>query len=519
MSEGPLREELILHPIEKRILQILTKTGPASFAVIAEKAGLEEGAVAKAAQWLVSKNLVRVEENIIDKKVDLDNEGRIYAEKGLPERRLVDFLERIGGEAELADIKTSGILSEEELRIGVIWAKKNGWIEITRKGSEAVLELKKYPKERTEEEIVLQLLKAGPRSLSSLGPYAEACERLSRRPGIVKITQEIIHIATPTEMALKLGDELLAAVEEVSQLTPELLSSGKWREVVFSRYNLYAPVKATFAARLHPLTMLIDMVKEAFIEMGFEEIRGPLVELAFWNFDALFQPQDHPAREMHDTFYLANPSRGEPPAKFVDPVRRTHEDGGDTGSRGWGYKWSLDEASKLVLRTHTTATTIRYLSEHNEPPVRVFTVDRVYRNEKVDWKHLAELHQIEGILMDKSVTLRHLMGIIKEFYMRLGIKNVRFRPSYFPYTEPSAEVEVLLGESGQWTELGGMGIFRPEVTRPLGVKYPVLAWGLGLERLAMAVFKLNDIRELYRNDLSWIRSVPLTSSRLMRERE
>ncbi|MEM2294235.1 MAG: phenylalanine--tRNA ligase subunit alpha [Nitrososphaerota archaeon] len=518
MYNEPLREELVLHPIEKRVLQFLTKFGPASFSVIAEKTGLDEGAIAKAAQWLASKNLVKVEESIIDKKVELGNEGKIYAEKGLPERRLVDFLERIGGEAELSDLKESNILSDEEIRIGVIWAKKNGWIEITRRGDEAVLELRKYPKERIDDEIVLQLLKGGGRSLASLGPYAPTCEKLSRRPGLIKVSQESIHIVTPTEKALKLGDELLTAVEEVSQLTPELISSGKWREVTFSRYNLFAPVKATFAARLHPLTMLIDMVKEAFVEMGFEEIRGPLVELAFWNFDALFQPQDHPAREMHDTFYLANPDRGEPPAKFIEPVRKTHEDGGETGSKGWGYKWSLEEASKLVLRTHTTATTIRYLSEHNEPPVRVFTVDRVYRNEKVDWKHLAELHQIEGILMDKSVTLRHLMGIIKEFYMRLGIRNVRFRPSYFPYTEPSAEVEVMLGESGRWTELGGMGIFRPEVTRPFGVKYPVLAWGLGLERLAMAVFNLNDIRELYRNDLSWIRSVPITFSTLKKER-
>jgi phenylalanyl-tRNA synthetase, alpha subunit (EC 6.1.1.20) len=188
-------------------------------------------------------------------------------------------------------------------------------------------------------------------------------------------------------------------------------------------------------------------------------------------------------------------------------VRAAHENGGGTGSKGWRYRWSVEEASRLILRTHTTATTIRYLAEHREPPVKVFSVDRIFRNEKVNWKRLAEFHQIEGILMDRGVGLKHLMGVIKEFYARLGLREVRFRPSYFPYTEPSAEVDVYLKELGKWVELGGMGVFRPEVTRPLGVEHPVLAWGLGLERLAIIIYGVEDIRELYRNDLSWIRSV------------
>jgi phenylalanyl-tRNA synthetase alpha chain len=109
--------------------------------------------------------------------------------------------------------------------------------------------------------------------------------------------------------------------------------------------------------------------------------------------------------------------------------------------------------------------------------------------------------------MDRGVGLKHLMGVIREFYARLGLREVRFRPSYFPYTEPSAEVDVYLKDLGRWVELGGMGVFRPEVTMPLGVVNPVLAWGLGLERLAIIVYGVEDIRELYRNDLSWIRSV------------
>lgn len=162
-----------------------------------------------------------------------------------------------------------------------------------------------------------------------------------------------------------------------------------------------------------------------------------------------------------------------------------------------------------MLRTHTTAVTIRYLAEHNEPPVWVFSVDRVYRNEKVDYKHLAEFHQIEGIIMDEGVTLRDLMGILTEFYRKLGLEKVQFWPSYFPYTEPSMQSTVYIPELGAWVELCGMGIFRPEVVAPMGVKHPVLAWGGGLERLIMLKLGVDDIRLLYKNDLSWIRRTPI----------
>ena len=244
--------------------------------------------------------------------------------------------------------------------------------------------------------------------------------------------------------------------------------------------------------------------------MGFTEIRGEMVETAFWNFDALFQPQDHPARDMVDTFYLSRPKQGKLPGKkVVEAVAKTHENGWTTGSRGWEYNWSQEEAKRLVLRTHTTATTIRYLNKHKEPPIKVFSVDRVYRNEKLDYKHLAEFHQIEGIIMDRKVTLKDLMGTLKEFYQKLGLEKVQFWPSYFPYTEPSLQSTVYVPELKNWVELCGMGIFRPEVLAPLGVKNPVLAWGGGLERLILLKLGLEDIRLLYKNDLGWIRRNPI----------
>ena len=504
MADRTDAQKVVLHPMERLVLRSAAEKRRATFKELAEELGMKVDAVAKAAERLQMKGLVRVEEVVVDRVAELSEEAKEYAVRGLPERRLVEELRRRGGSAELEELKEA--LGERVVEIGIIWAKRNGWIDVSKSEGRTLLRLARYPDGPIEEERVLESLVNGPRSLAELGTLASACERLARRAGLVTIREVREHVVTLTEEGISLAGQI-EEVEEVSQLTPELIKTGKWRSVRLARYDVYAPVKPVFAAREHPLTSLIKRVREAFVELGFQEVKGPLVELAFWNFDALFQPQDHPAREMHDTFYLAWPERGKVPEGLAEKVKAAHENGGGTGSKGWRYRWSVEEASRLILRTHTTATTIRYLAEHREPPVKVFSVDRIFRNERVNWKRLAEFHQIEGILMDKDVGLKHLMGVIKEFYARLGLREVRFRPSYFPYTEPSAEVDVYLKDLGRWVELGGMGVFRPEVTRPLGVEHPVLAWGLGLERLAIIVYGVEDIRELYRNDLNWIRSV------------
>lgn len=326
---------------------------------------------------------------------------------------------------------------------------------------------------------------------------------------LINTRQETIRSLALTEAGIKLVQSGVSVTEEVSNLTSELIKSGKWRETVLRKYDIEAPVSSVYPGKIHPVIELINEIREIFLDLGFTEIRGPFVESAFWNFDALFQPQDHPAREMHDTFYLKFPKTAKLPDKqIVQNVSKTHENGWETGSTGWGYKWSSKVARQTILRTHTTATTIRYLAEHPDPPVKVFSVDRVYRNEKLDYKHLAEFFQIEGIVVDENVTLRDLMGTLTEFYKNLGFEKVQFWPSYFPYTEPSLQSTVYVEEFG-WIELCGMGIFRPEVTLPLGVKVPVLAWGGGFERLAMLRLGLEDVRELYKNDLAWIRKTPI----------
>ena len=329
-----------------------------------------------------------------------------------------------------------------------------------------------------------------------------------KRPGLIKKTERVeIGEIRLTGRGRSLLSEL--PEEGTSLLTPELLRWGRWRGVKFEPYDLEAPSYKAFPGRRHPLREVIEEVREIFVSLGFEEVEEPLVQLAFWNFDALFQPQDHPARDMQDTFYIEGTLEDSLEEEIVRNVKLTHENGWTTGSRGWGGCWSIEEARKLVLRTHTTAVTVKALYENGDRPRRVFTIGSVFRNEKMDYKHSVEFHQVDGIVVEERANIRQLMGILTEFYRRLGMKRVKFMPSYFPYTEPSIQTSVYVEKLGDWVELAGMGIFRPEVTRPLGVTWPVLAWGCGIERIVMIRYDVEDIREFYRSDLGFLRRIPM----------
>ena len=294
--------------------------------------------------------------------------------------------------------------------------------------------------------------------------------------------------------------------EELSQITPDIIKSGEWKNKKLRRYDVKAFAPSIYAAKRHPLGQLIEKIRRIFADMGFKEIKGGYVESAFWNMDVLFIPQDHPARDMQDTFYCKNPKEIEVDKNLLDRIAKVHESGID-GSKGWGYSFDKNKAKKALLRTHTTVNTIRYLANHKKPPAKVFSIERVFRRENIDTTHLPEFHQIEGIIYEKDANFSMLKGILKEFYGRMGFKEIRYRPAYFPYTEPSMEVEVQW--RGKWIELGGSGIFRPEVTKPFGIDEPVLAWGLGLERMAMILLGLNDIRKLYFSDIKWLQTLPL----------
>ena len=299
----------------------------------------------------------------------------------------------------------------------------------------------------------------------------------------------------------------LEEVTQIGQLTPELLQGDSWRDAEFKPFDVNAPAPIPAGGRPHPMQALIERIRSVFLEMGFSEIEGDYVQSAGWNMDALFIPQSHPARTMQDTFYLAEPASVEVAPEMLDLWASVHEHGHDTGSKGWGGIFDKIEAQKGLLRTHTTVNTIRHIAENPNEPCRVFGIGRVFRQETLDRTHLPEFHQIEGIIHEPDANLPMLISTLKTFYAKMGYPDVRVRPAYFPYTEPSVEVEVYW--RGERLELGGSGIFRPEVTEPLGTEWPVCAWGMGLERLAMLVLGLDDIRELYQPDLERLSKMPI----------
>jgi len=493
---------------EQKTLQALQKlNGKASVDQILQASGLVHAAVMRAALTLAQKKLVRVHEQKL-KVIELNEEGKQHAQRGLPERRLINALVELGGEAQVDRVVEKAQVDKKFVSIALGWLHRKTWATLEKKNT-LKTEKKALP-QGVDERLLSLLLEKGSLIAEQLDKEMQGAVSVLKGRKLLEVTEKTVRELELTDAGWQQVKKGLEIVSEVSQLTPELIVSGKWREAKLRRFDVTVAGPEFYPAKVHPLQQVVQRAREIFLEMGFTEIRGPLVETAFWNFDALFQPQDHPAREMMDTFYLANPKAGGLPKKsVVAAVAKTHENGWVTGSKGWGYRWSPEEARRLVMRTHTTAETIKYLSRHKKPPIKVFSVDRVYRNEQVTYKNTAEFHQIEGIVVDKGVTLRDLMGTLKTFYARFGLTRVKFWPCYFPYTEPSAEATVYVPKLKRWMELCGMGMFRPEVLAPMGIQYPVLAWGGGLERLAMLELGLDDIRLLYGNSLGWIRRTPL----------
>ena len=335
----------------------------------------------------------------------------------------------------------------------------------------------------------------------------ELFEHFKGRKNLVEVVELVSRTWTVTKAGSSVSPEDLEEVVKIAEITPELLQSDDWKEAEFRPYDVSLEASMPRSGRSHPMQALIERIRSIFLEMGFSELVDDYVQTAGWNMDSLFIPQDHPAREMQDTFYLDEPKKITLDPKLLADWKAIHEHGGDTESTGWGGQFSEEISQKGLLRTHTTVNTIQYLAQNPTDPCRVFAIDRVFRKESIDRTHLPEFHQIEGIIMEPGANLGMLVSTLKTFYAKMGYPEVRVRPAYFPYTEPSLEVEVKW--RGKWLELGGAGIFRPEVTEPLGIKDPVCAWGMGLERLAMLVLGLDDIRQLYISDLEWLRNQPI----------
>ena len=504
--------ELNLHKIEKKILLSLVKHDNIDIDTLASNTELSMDNVRRGIEWLKYKGLVSVsinKDSILQLASEKSNEDSSNNNKtknssslALPERRIVDSIGSKGQKTiTIGDLAKISGLSNIEFGVGIQNALRNGWLT---KAADTLNLTQDSEKHSDEETLLEKISKQKRMKVSELNEQElHGFNLLKKRPGYLRETiVKSFNISLSNE-----GKKVVPTLEEDEQegigtITAEILNSGKWKNERFAEIDVTSPVRSYNIGRTHPLTDIINEIREIFVSMGFSEIEGPTIQSCFWNFDVLFTPQDHPARDMQDTFYVSNLTD-----ENIDPI--ISKKVSDFHAKEWNYDWDIEKSKQTVLRTHTTPVTVKYLSESKLNEGRIFSIGRVFRNEKMSYKHLMEFHQIEGIVIGETVNLRDLMGLQKQFYSKLGLDKVRFWPTYFPYTEPSLQSMVYIDKLGKWIELFGMGMFRPEVTQSVGITNNVLAWGGGLERIAMIRYGLDDVRELYDNKLSWLRKQPI----------
>jgi len=471
-----------LSEIERKALKALEKGGGRP-EEIAKQAGLPIDSVRRAMQWLKEKNLIELREQK-EQGLKLSAAGGSSLRKGLPEKMFVEALQQFGGKASMDAVRKKSQLNAPEFNAAMGLAKKNAWISIQKGASGVELELTGLEKG----------LLAGEYGLEKALKAVDAREEIKGEEKGQLLKRGL------AEETLKV--ERTAALNANGKKALQQLGSVKARA-----YNVQGKVPKIFIGKKQPYVQFLNQVRRKLISLGFKEMKEQLITQEFYNFDVLFQPQNHPARSWTDTYQLKQPQYGKLlDKKAVAKVKAAHENGGGTGSKGWGYKWSEKIAARLMPNAHGTTADARQLVKGVEVPGKYFVINRCYRPDVVDASHLVEFNQLDGFVVGKDINFRHLLGILKEIAIEIGgAEEVKFYPDYYPFTEPSIQLSAKHPKMG-WIELAGAGIFRPEMTQPLGIKERVIAWGLGIDRLAAFKLNVSDIRYLFAQDLDWLRN-------------
>ena len=503
----------LLHEYERAVLPVLSSLDNKSDVAqqIAAASKLDEVQISRALQWLSNKKIIDLsytkKEYII-----LDTNGEQYRTTGLPEKMFLKVI--MDGKAHtLSQISYLSQLSEVEVTVCLGLLKSKQAIITDRSDVGVIAKITEQGKHQynsiSPEEVFLKGNFPIARDTLTQAQKAAADSLLKRRQVIAVDRKQFYQVAL-TPFGKRVAKLDLKQFDAISNLTPAILKSGEWKTKPFRPFDVESKVPHITGGRMHPLTSVINEVKRIFLEMGFQEMKGPWVETAFWCMDSMWIPQDHPARDVQDTFYLNKSGELPKDKKLVEAVKEVHETGGKSGSKGYGYAWSPQLASQLILRTHTTATTFRQFGQNGitSGPVKYFYVGKVFRNEAIDATHLPEFYQVEGFVMADGLNLSHLLGFIKEFYAKLGFDKIKFKMTYNPYTESSVEALYFDEKRGKWMELINSGIFRPESLAPYGITQPVIAWGMGLERLAMLMLGANKLKDIVgpTADLEWLRN-------------
>ncbi|VVB78945.1 Phenylalanine--tRNA ligase alpha subunit [uncultured archaeon] len=499
----------IIESLSPNEVKLIPHLKEGNFEKLFEKTGMNKTAIVRSLEFLSNKGLIEIKTRK-EQTVELGVNGLLYVKQGLPERKLSNLVSKKNS-LTLAEAQKQSGLNENEFKASLGALKKRALISLVN--GNIILSGKK--EELVEKSLEERFLESLPKRLNDLKPEEKyALESLKSRREIVEVKE-----ANMIEFSItKLGEQLVkndfSHSNMIEGVTPALIKSEAWHGKKFRRYDITSPVPKIYGGKRHFVNQSTDYAKNIWLEMGFKEMTGNLAVSGFWNFDALFTAQDHPVREMQDTFFISNKKAKLPDKKLVDEIKKAHE-GKIKGSRGWQYEWNEADAKKVLLRTHTTcisAQTLKKIAENKEFPAKYFALGKCFRNETIDATHGFQFNQTEGIVVDENANFRQLLGYLIEFFKKMGYEKIRIRPSYFPYTEPSLEIDVYHPVFKKWFELGGAGMFRPEVTIPFfGKHVPVLAWGPGFDRIIMEFFNITDFRDIYGNDITKLRETKFWS--------
>ncbi len=500
-----------LHPLEIRLLRHVSPNEIITSGRLIEELNYQVGHCNQAFSWLLAKGFIEEKERITTLWYEITDLGKTFQQLGIPEVRIISLL-KDKGPLSLPEI--ASMLSLEKSEIGSAFGQlSKAKLCKMGDGNKAYLVDDTLPPHLL---VAASVLNKGVASLlkeDDLDEEESAYIKKNSKKRVAsgaafKIIErdEVTYVLTPR--GVKAKEALLEAHitgEELGSITSSLLQSGEWKTQSFRPYSLNTPSARLIIGRSNPYADYLRWVKDKLVSLGFEEFDGPLVENEFWNGDALFMPQFHSARDIHDVYYIKNPSHAKSIEEpYLSQVAATHENGWNTGSRGWGYSFDHDFTRRQVMRSQGTVLSAKTLP-HASVPGKYFGVARCFRYDQVDATHGADFYQTEGIVLGEDVNLKTLLGLLKMFAEEVaGAEEVRYVPGYFPFTEPSIEVHIKHPVLG-WFELGGSGIFRPEVTKALGIDVPVLAWGLGIDRMALMHLGLNDLRELFTPNIENVR--------------
>ncbi|MFC7072411.1 phenylalanine--tRNA ligase subunit alpha [Halovenus rubra] len=499
-----------LPPTQAAVLKAADAQTKRDVTEIAAETDEKPESVTRAAFELEDRDLITVSEHV-EVSVELTEEGERYATESLPEIALYEAAVDAGAADDpvaLGRLIGDAGLDGDAVDIALANFARKGYGEVD--SGEVTVNPAVTSTEDAEMAALDTLVEGGSIEDESI------LEEIDRR-GLVERSERTVRAVTLTDEGITTLMEGIETTETIDRLTPDLLTSGEWEDVEFTDYNVEAEASEKQSGRKHPLRQTADRVKDVLVGMGFQEMQGPTVDADFWIHDCLFMPQDHPARTHWDRFSIENPGKiDDIPSDLVERVETAHHEGVGQDSEGYHSPWDEDFARQLALRGHTTSLTSRHLAGESlgdlEPPQRFFSVEKAYRNDELDETHLLEFYQIEGWVMAEELSVRDLMGTFTEFYEQFGITDLRFKPTYNPYTEPSFELFGRHPETDELIEIGNSGLFRPEMLEPLEVDCDVMAWGLALERLMMLASGAEDIRDVHGTlvDLEFLRTEEVT---------